>query len=76
LLDASDIWLSSLEAVPPPAPDAEAEAWSPVALEEIEKHHILRTLNHTDWNKSQSAAILQIERSTLDRKIKLFGLKR
>jgi transcriptional regulator with GAF, ATPase, and Fis domain len=75
-LDTSDIWLSSLESVAPPAPDAEAEAWSPVALEEIEKQHILRTLNHTDWNKSQSAAILQIERSTLDRKIKLFGLKR
>ena len=75
-LDASDIWLSTLESFPPPAPDAEAEVWSPVALEEVEKQHILRTLTHTDWNKSQSAAILQIERSTLDRKIKLFGLKR
>jgi transcriptional regulator with GAF, ATPase, and Fis domain len=75
-LDASDIWLSSLEAFISSGPDAEADSWRPVSLEEIEKNHILRTLNHTDWNKSQSAGILQIERSTLDRKIKLFGLKR
>jgi Nif-specific regulatory protein len=37
---------------------------------------VLRTLNHTDWNKSQAAAILGIERSTLDRKIKGWGLQR
>ena len=38
--------------------------------------HILKTLAHTDWNKSQAAGILQIERSTLDRKIKTYDLKR
>ncbi len=75
-LDAPDIWLSSLEIFAAPAPDAAADAWHPVALEEVEKQHILRTLAHTDWNKSQAAAILRIERSTLDRKIKLYGLKR
>ena len=37
---------------------------------------ILKTLDHTDWNKSQAAGILQIERSTLDRKIKGYNLKR
>jgi Nif-specific regulatory protein len=42
----------------------------------VEKQHILRTLTHTDWNKSAAAAILNIERSTLDRKIKAYGLKR
>ena len=47
-----------------------------MSLEEIEKQHILQTLEHTDWNKSQAAAILNIERSTLDRKIKLYELKR
>ena len=46
------------------------------ALEEIEKEHILETLQHTDWNKSQAASILNIERSTLDRKIKGYELKR
>jgi transcriptional regulator of acetoin/glycerol metabolism len=42
----------------------------------VEKQHILRTLKYTDWNKSQAAAILNIERSTLDRKIKAYDLKR
>ena len=45
-------------------------------LDEVEKRHILRTLEYTDWNKSQAAAILSIERSTLDRKIKVYDLKR
>jgi Nif-specific regulatory protein len=75
-LDASDVWLSSLEAFNPPGNNGDTDGWAPVSLEEVEKQHILRTLAHTDWNKSQSAGILQIERSTLDRKIKLFGLKR
>jgi Nif-specific regulatory protein len=42
----------------------------------MEKSHILLTLQHTDWNKTQAASILQIERSTLDRKIKAYELKR
>ena len=50
--------------------------FEPISLEELEKRHILQTLEHTDWNKSQAAAILQIERSTLDRKIKLYDLRR
>jgi Nif-specific regulatory protein len=75
LLDAADIWLSSLEAGGQPAAGGEAD-YQPLPLEEIEKQHILRTLTHTEWNKSQAAGILHIERSTLDRKIKLYGLKR
>jgi DNA-binding NtrC family response regulator len=76
MLDASDIWLSSLEATGP-VPLVQGEAtYEPLAIEEIEKRHILRTLDHTDWNKTQAAAILQIERSTLDRKIKAYELKK
>jgi Nif-specific regulatory protein len=75
MLDASDIWLSSLEAAAPPGPGGEP-AYEAVSLEEVEKRHILRTLEYTDWNKSQAATILEIERSTLDRKIKGYGLKR
>ncbi len=75
MLDANDIWLSSLEAGGQPSAEGPA-SYQPVPLEEIEKQHILRTLNHTEWNKSQAASILHIERSTLDRKIKLYGLKR
>jgi Nif-specific regulatory protein len=74
MLDTGDIWLSSLELAPPSTPNA-AE-YEPVSLEEMEKRHIGRTLEHTEWNKSQAAKILGIERSTLDRKIQAYGLKR
>jgi Nif-specific regulatory protein len=76
MLDAADIWLSSLEAGGPPVAAGAEPIYQPLPLEEIEKQHILRTLQHTEWNKSQAANILHIERSTLDRKIKLYGLSR
>ena len=47
---------------------------SPVSLDDIERRHIFDTLNHTGWNKSKTAAILGIERSTLDRKIRRYQL--
>src|SRR5262249_1626022 len=73
VLDAPDIWLSALE-LPGAAPASRAP-YEALTLEEVEKRHIDQTLEHTDWNKSQAAAILQIERSTLDRKIKAYELK-
>ncbi len=73
LIDAPDIWLSGLDVGPAIVTSAEP-AYEPISLEEVEKRHILRTLRHTDWNKSQAAAILGIERSTLDRKIRAYGL--
>src|SRR5262249_38849554 len=75
MLDAGDVWLSSLESLVPTIP-ASGGSFEPVSLEEIEKRHILRTLQHTQWNKSQGAVILGIERSTLDRKIKAYDLKK
>jgi Nif-specific regulatory protein len=72
-LDCADVWLSALE-VPALSLSATGESYQPLALEEVEKQHILRTLQHTDWNKSQAASILGIERSTLDRKIKAYRL--
>jgi Nif-specific regulatory protein len=70
-LDVEDIWLSSLDSDISPAAE---DVYQPLSLENMEKMHILRTLNHTDWNKSRAAEILGIERSTLDRKIKAYGL--
>ncbi len=55
-------------------PSALAKEYEPLSLAEIEKEHILRTLNSTGWNKSRSAKILEIERSTLDRKIRRYEL--
>ena len=73
MIDAPDIWLSELDVGAPVVGTAGA-AYRPESLEEVEKRHILATLTYTDWNKSQAAAILGIERSTLDRKIKGYGL--
>jgi Nif-specific regulatory protein len=75
VLDAGDIWLSSLDLDSPMAGQPRA-VYEPTSLEEMERRHILATLEHTDWNKSQAATILNIERSTLDRKIKLYDLKK
>jgi Nif-specific regulatory protein len=76
MIDAPDIWLSSLEASGPLPLVQQPLTYEPMSLEEVEKRYILETLRHTDWNKSQAAGILNIERSTLDRKIKAYELKR
>lgn len=46
----------------------------PMSLADMERQHILATLRATGWNKSQTATILGIERSTLDRKIRRYQL--
>jgi Nif-specific regulatory protein len=46
----------------------------PASLADMERQHILDTLNQTGWNKSRTAIILGIERSTLDRKIRRYDL--
>ena len=73
VLDAPDIWLSSLDVG---GSGIHPSIFQPVSLEDVEKKQIIATLNHTDWNKSRTAEILGIERSTLDRKIKGYDLKR
>jgi Nif-specific regulatory protein len=77
VLDAPDIWLSALDLGGVAAAGSNSSpAFQPMSIEDIEKQHIVRTLQHTNWNKSQAASILHIERSTLDRKIKSYDLKR
>lgn len=75
---ATDIQLSSLAARhPAPQPERETSSeYRELSLADIEQEHILRTLEHTGWNKSKSAQILGIERSTLDRKLKRFHVPR
>ena len=48
--------------------------YEPLTLAEVERRHILATLRQTGWNKSRTARTLGIERSTLDRKIRRYGL--
>jgi Nif-specific regulatory protein len=75
-IEVEDLTLSKLstagdtaEVVPNPA-----GVFEPMSLDELERRHILATLNATNWNKSQTARILEIERSTLDRKIDRYEL--
>ncbi|HUG71259.1 MAG TPA: sigma 54-interacting transcriptional regulator [Pirellulaceae bacterium] len=50
--------------------------YEPASLADIERQHIEATLKLTEWNKSKTSELLGIERSTLDRKIKRYELKR
>jgi Nif-specific regulatory protein len=70
-LDGADIWLTTFD---PAGSSHNSGIYRPISLEDIEKRHIRETLRHTEWNKSKAAEILGIERSTLDRKIKAYGL--
>jgi len=55
-------------------PSLEGRGFLPSSLADLERQHILATLQHTGWNKSKTAGILGIERSTLDRKIRRYEL--
>ncbi|NLS97695.1 MAG: sigma 54-interacting transcriptional regulator [Planctomycetaceae bacterium] len=46
----------------------------PVSLDELERRHILRTLETTNGNKRETARVLGINRSTLDRKLQKYDL--
>jgi two-component system, NtrC family, response regulator HydG len=46
-----------------------------VTLEKLEQEHILATLERTNGNKTRTAQILGIERSTLDRKLKRYKVR-
>jgi Nif-specific regulatory protein len=50
------------------------QSFTPASLADMEREHILATLAATNWNKSQTAALLGIERTTLDRKIRRYEL--
>jgi Nif-specific regulatory protein len=64
------------EVMPTPAlPATQAPPpFRPLSLADVERQHIVATLRATGWNKSQTAAILGIERSTLDRKIRRYEI--
>jgi len=49
---------------------------SGLSLEDVEKKHLLRILESNQWNISQSARILGIDRVTIYKKLKKFGIDR
>jgi len=46
------------------------------SLQEVERLHIEKMLQRNDWNIAKTARLLNIDRSTLHKKIKKFGLER
>lgn len=72
------ILLSQLTDVPlpPPVEVVRPQEFKPESIEEVERRHILATLEHFDWVKTKSAKSLGIERSTLDRKLQQYGVHR
>jgi two-component system response regulator HydG len=48
----------------------------PRSLDEIERAHILRTLESVNWNQTRAAEILNIDRVTLHHKLKRYGWSR
>ncbi|MEC7697000.1 MAG: sigma 54-interacting transcriptional regulator [Planctomycetota bacterium] len=76
-LEVDDLTLSNLGTVGDSVTGmmVKEQQYEPRSLADMERVHIEATLNATDWNKSRTASILGIERSTLDRKIKRYELK-
>jgi len=74
-IDETDLLLSTLptsgDTIDVPSMQS---GFTPCSLAEMERRHIEGVLNSTRWNKSRTAEILGIERSTLDRKIRRYGL--
>ncbi|MEZ6067628.1 MAG: sigma-54 dependent transcriptional regulator [Planctomycetaceae bacterium] len=70
-IDASVLEIDELGATP-----VDESKYEGLSLEDVEMQHIQRTLKLTRWNKSKASAILGIERSTLDRKLKRHDVSR
>jgi DNA-binding NtrC family response regulator len=55
------------------APSSNAQ---PRSLQQAEILHIRRILDEEDWNVTRAAKVLEVDRSTLHKKIRKYGLKR
>jgi Nif-specific regulatory protein len=79
LHEGPDISTAELRFSPQLGPGSEAPAAKkesgPVSLDEVERRHILHTLETTKWNKRETARILGINRSTLDRKLSKYEVQ-
>jgi Nif-specific regulatory protein len=75
IIEVSDLTLSSIA----PAGDSDVlpaagGEYQALTIAEVERIHIMATLEQNNWNKSRSAGVLGIERSTLDRKINRYEI--
>ena len=75
-IEASDLSMSNLATPDTSEIPANHDTFKPMSLEDMERLHISKTLAYHDWNKSRTASVLGIERSTLDRKLKRYDIQR
>jgi Nif-specific regulatory protein len=70
-IDVDDVALTKLAVAGDTGKVAAAQSGSfaPMTIDEVERRHVLATLAAVGGNKTKAAAILGIERSTLDRKL-------
>ncbi len=59
-----------------PAGASAGVPFSPRSLEEAEIAHIRQILDEQDWNISHAAKVLEVDRTTLHKKIRRYGLER
>jgi len=69
LIDVPELGFSDLGSSGDTGRIAPGPRYVPATLEEVEQRHVVATLAATGGNKTKAAAILGIERSTLDRKL-------
>jgi Nif-specific regulatory protein len=76
-INANDLALSQLASPGDTgvAPAGRPAPFTPTSLDEMERKHVLATLEAVGGNKTKAATILGIERSTLDRKLARWAAK-
>ncbi|HOV86610.1 MAG TPA: sigma-54 dependent transcriptional regulator [Syntrophobacteraceae bacterium] len=70
VLELNETWLTAGET----PLEAEGRREVPQSLADMEKAHILKVLEYTDWNYGEACQILGISRPTLRKKIADYGL--
>jgi transcriptional regulator with GAF, ATPase, and Fis domain len=73
-IDDVDSLLRPLARPDTPPAETPRKGLRPASLEDVERLHILQTLESTRWKKREAARILGIDRSTLDRKLQKYEL--
>ena len=68
---AEDLSLPSVDGEPP----ERGERWTPCSIQDLERVHIRRMLDHVGWNKSKAAELLGIERSTLYARLRSLDIR-
>jgi DNA-binding NtrC family response regulator len=66
--------LAEADAPVRPVDDAKGAGRLDLTLDEVERHHILRTLERHRWNKKRVAGILGIDTKTLYNKLRRYGV--